>query len=105
MSASYAKLRNGSWGVRVTGESVQMGDRVTVTKKDGQECQETIAKVLWNGTDKNDGQKVYLCAVEVSSVPPQKRRDIGRDADYWRAKRSYEETGDYYGSGLYDEES
>ena len=55
--ATYAKLRDGSWGVRVTGPAAA-GQSVTVRKKDGTSKVERIAAVVWEG----DG--VTLCSIE-----------------------------------------
>jgi hypothetical protein len=54
--ATYTKLKNGEWGIRVEG-TVRKGDLVTVTKKSGQTKTETVAKVLWTGNG------VCLCAI------------------------------------------
>lgn len=68
MTASPAKLRNGSWGARVRSESVHPGDVVTITTKAGKSWTATVERVLWHG----DG--VSLCAT--ASEPRH-----GRDAD------------------------
>jgi len=57
---TYAKLNTGAWGVRAT-SPVKQGDRVTVTKKDGQRKTETIDRVLWT-----DGVGVWLCAISAA---------------------------------------
>jgi hypothetical protein len=58
--ATYAKLRDGSWGVRVQGGGVEPGETVTVTKKSGETKVERIGRVLWNG----DG--ISLCTLAAS---------------------------------------
>lgn len=58
MQASYAKLRNGGWGVRIEGNRPERGEGVTVTKRDGRTKNETIGRVLWSG----DG--VHLCTID-----------------------------------------
>ena len=55
-SATYTKLRNGQWGIRVPG-TVGAGQTITVTKRDGSTSTETVDRVLWSG----DG--VSLCSV------------------------------------------
>ncbi len=55
--ATYSKLRNGSWGVRVEG-SVSPGQSVTVTTKAGKTKTETVGKVIWQGSG------VSLCSIE-----------------------------------------
>lgn len=62
MSATYTKLRDGSWGVRVQGP-VKAGETITVTKKGGETKRETVAAVLWTG----DG--VSLCSVTPTAKP------------------------------------
>lgn len=103
MKATYAKLRDGSWGVRVTGGVPAAGTALTVRKKSGETKSETIARVLWTG----DG--VALCAIEPSS------RSTSRGQDSWDRRRNtyrrrygwdgVEGSPSYYSSGLYDEES
>jgi hypothetical protein len=64
MQATYAKLRDGSWGVRCVLDGdrpPQVGEVVTVTRKDGQKRAETIAQVIWVGDDR-DGNEVALCS-------------------------------------------
>lgn len=55
-SASYNKLRDGSWGIKVQG-SAKPGDRITVTKRDGSSKVETVDKVVWSGNG------VAICSV------------------------------------------
>jgi len=47
MSASYTKLRDGSWGLRIQG-SAQKGQSVIVTKKSGETKTEIVGKILWS---------------------------------------------------------
>ena len=47
-SITYAKLRDGTWGIRAEG-TVRAGETVTVRKKDGPTKTETVGKVLWEG--------------------------------------------------------
>lgn len=56
MNATFAKLRDGSWGLRVKGQ-VSSGQSVTVTKKSGGSEVKTVGRVLWSG----DG--VSLCTI------------------------------------------
>jgi len=83
MQATYTKLRNGFWGLRVTGFQVtpQNGDTVTATRRDGRQKRETIGRVLWCG----DG--IAICSKQAGDVPVFDRgavRDPGEDAaDRW----------------------
>lgn len=54
--ATYTKLKDGTWGVRVEG-TAKTGQSVRVTKKSGESKTETIAKVLWFGNG------ISLCSV------------------------------------------
>jgi len=64
-SATYAKLRSGAWGIRVTGGPVSVGETLTVTKRDGARKSESVSAVVWT-----DGNGTSLCAIEA--------RDSGR---------------------------
>lgn len=55
-TATYTKLKDGSWGLRITG-AVNAGATIAVQKKDGTTKKEVIAKVLWAG------EGVSLCAI------------------------------------------
>lgn len=56
MSATYTKLRDGSWGIKVQG-SAKAGQAITVTKRDGGTKTETVEKVVWSG------EGVAICSV------------------------------------------
>lgn len=86
MSATYQKLKDGSWGIRLKGPKPSKGDRVAVSKKSGETKEEVIDRVLWSG----DG--VHLCSVAGNSgcgSPGSPRR---------RARSSYPRTGCSCGS-------
>lgn len=78
-TATYTKLKNGDWGVRVPTESVRDGDTVTVVKKSGDTKTETIARVLWRGNG------VALCAV----APRGKVYDAQKFNGYGARKGGY----------------
>lgn len=59
MTATYTKLRDGSWGIRVD-SPVAPGTTITVTKKSGETKTETVSHVLWSG------QGVTLCSIAQS---------------------------------------
>jgi hypothetical protein len=78
MNAKPAKLRDGTWGARVTG-TPKAGDVVTITTATGKSWQSTVAKVLWKG----DG--VALVALQKKERNWTDRRDIapyGAVCDY-----------------------
>lgn len=56
MAATFTKLKNGDWGIKVDGKPGE-GSVVTVSKKDGSTSQETVAKVLWSSNG------VSICAI------------------------------------------
>ena len=86
MMASYTKLKDGSWGIRVDG-TVAPGSVVTVTKKDGTRNTEKVAKVLWTGNG------VALCSIAPKDAKPQSQPSSRSRV----AGRKYEcpECGDY----------
>ena len=49
MYATYTKLNDGSWGLRVSCGPVAPYATVTVTKKSGETKVETVGQVLWTG--------------------------------------------------------
>lgn len=50
---TFAKLKSGAWGVRLTGAdaSAAAGDAVAVTKRDGTTSTVVVAQVVWAGAD------------------------------------------------------
>lgn len=71
MSASYTKLKDGSWGIRVP-RQVEAGEQVTVTTKAGKQKTEVVTSVLWTGSD-NAGNTISLCAIDqLTSDKPAK---------------------------------
>lgn len=106
--ASFAKLSDGSWGVRAPG-TPGAGSTFDVESKYGRKTV-TIAAIV----ETTDGSS--LCSIVAESRKPrasnrrQPSYSDGRsfrrgDRDYNMALRNYRATGDYYSSGLYDEES
>ena len=71
MGVSYTQLRDGSWGLKVTGEAPTEGQQLRVVRKDGQNRFETVGRVLW----KDDSKGVYLCTIGQSM---RARRGVGR---------------------------
>jgi len=60
VSATYTRLRDGSWGLRVQSSGKPSGN-ITVTTKAGKTKTETIDRVLWSG------DCVHLCSVVEST--------------------------------------
>jgi hypothetical protein len=61
MSASYTKLRDGSWGLRVVGASPHAGATVVVRTRAGATKTETVGRVLWSG------QGVHLASIQAGA--------------------------------------
>jgi hypothetical protein len=71
MQATYTKLNNGEWGIRVTGSRPKLGETVEVTKRSGEVKEEQVGIVLWSGDD------VHLCTVQ---EPEQDEPDVPQPA-------------------------
>lgn len=71
--ATYAKLKNGNWGVRARGQLVP-GSQVQVATKAGAIKSETIMRVVWTGPDRITGETISLCTI----VPPARRHPQAR---------------------------
>ena len=62
-SASWARLRDGSWGLRIEGAGLRAGDRVRARRKDGSDSIETIGRIAWTG------EGVTVASVVASAKP------------------------------------
>ena len=49
ISATPAKLKNGSWGARIAGDPVKAGTSIRVTARSGKAWDAVIDRVLWSG--------------------------------------------------------
>jgi hypothetical protein len=61
-TATYAKLSNGSWGVRIVGK-VSLGGAIEVAKKDGTKKVEYVTRLVWAKDD------ISLCEIAPSASP------------------------------------
>ena len=97
MQATYSKLKNGSWGIRVVGYVPGVGTSVTVRKKDGSEKEETVEAVVWSGT--SDGKPIALCSIKQKT--PQAKTSARSNEPRLRRNGTYEceECGDYVRPG------
>lgn len=91
-SASFAKLRDGSWGVRVDGDADE-GDRLTVRRRDGSKEAKTLGRLVHDGGD----YKLFRLAKALTPVEAfglladdvvQLARTVKRDAPGGRAGAS-----------------
>ena len=70
-TATWTKLKQGDWGIRVQGDKPARGDVVTVTKKSGDTSAAVVDAVLWTGEDRETGEPIALCAVVTVRRPRQ----------------------------------
>lgn len=79
MNARWARLHDGSWGVRVEGGTPTAGAAVTVTKRDGSTAEVTLGALVSSGS----GYVLY-------KVPPRARRgEAARQPDSERTGTTY----------------
>lgn len=95
MTATYTKLNNGDWGIRVQGNA-KKGDRVTVIKKSGESKTETVGNIVWSGNG------VTLCSIARESSRGSSQERKYRNKYGWDGVRG---SASYYSSGMYDAES
>jgi hypothetical protein len=62
MSATYTKLKSGTWGIRVLSAAKPSGS-IAVRKASGETKMVTIDRVIWSGADKKTGETVHLCSI------------------------------------------
>lgn len=55
--ATFAKLKDGTWGIRVAG-NVEPGAKIQVTRRDGSISEAEVVRVVWSGDD------VSLCEIK-----------------------------------------
>lgn len=72
-AATPAKLSDGTWGARVTGE-VAVGQELTITARSGKTWTATVAAVVWQG------EGVSLCSTAGARAPraPRAAKPRGR---------------------------
>lgn len=75
--ATWTKLNDGSWGVRVPGRAT-VGQRIEVSRRDGTRETKTVGAVLWTGTAR-DGRPASL----VSIVASARRANAGDGHGRW----------------------
>lgn len=85
--ATFARLQDQTWGLRVNGPRPTPGTSITVSKRDGGTKTVTVGAVLWHGTAR-DGQIASLCSIAGDSTRSGGRDSAGnltRNGDSYRA--------------------
>lgn len=88
MTVTYARLKNGSWGLRVVGTVPVPGAEVVATTKAGDTKRETVERIVWTG----DG--VSLCTIRKSQYGGTGYRRMGGEGN----RAPYGRRCDYCGS-------
>ena len=89
-NATYTKLRDGSWGIKVPGKAVP-GQQVTVETRAGARKQEVVGIVMWTGADRFSGGTASLCTIGVKGAGgmaprvPGEFRPVEEPASYQRS--------------------
>jgi hypothetical protein len=77
LSAFYAKLDDGSWGIRRAGFDLVGGGSVTVRKKDGTTKEETIQAIVKTLTDPDGNVVEQVCSIVPTKAPQGVQRASG----------------------------
>lgn len=83
VTASPAKLRDGSWGARVPGNAAK-GDGVTIKTRAGKTWPARVVVVLWSGEDHKTGNPVSLCRTESLDRRSAPKSSLPTDEDGYR---------------------
>ena len=75
-AATFARLADGSCGVRVNGPAPVVGAAIEVAKKDGTSKTVSVASIVWHGTARN-GQAASLITISDPSPSPDRARRSG----------------------------
>ena len=67
MNATYTKLKDGNWGLRIQGITDNL-NAVTVTKKSGEIKTEYVGRILWRGNG--------IMLATIAKAKRQTRREI-----------------------------
>jgi len=85
-AATYTKMRNGAWGVRVAGVAT-VGQSIVISKRDGSSKAETVGVVLWTGIAQ-DGRQASLVTIAPTARSSAPYRNTvhygGRNGGYTR---------------------
>lgn len=94
---TYTKLRDGSWGLRISG-SAQAGQTISVTKKSGDSKTETVGRILWTG----NGITLATVANGHSHRSSSSRSGCGCNSSCCRGRCECGRTCNCRGGNIYD---
>lgn len=95
-AATYTKLRDGSWGIRVSLGAVRAGASFLVRKASGETKTETVSRVIWHDATTS------ICSIERAPAGRNSTERTFIRRHGWDGVRG---SASYYSSGMYDEES
>ena len=72
MANGFAKLKDGTWGVRVEGQCPLTNEWVDVIKKDGTKQKVQVKQVVWSGPNRFAAGEVHLCEIVPQAKEPPK---------------------------------
>ena len=91
MNATFSKLKDGSWGIRVTDGVVKGGDEVRVSKKDGTKTTVRVESIL------SEKEGVLLCSIR-GDRPSAQTRDCWECGGAFTYAECKANEGDWYDS-------
>lgn len=62
LRATFTKLRDSSWGLRIQGVA-QPGDRVVAVRQSGQRQTLTVGEIMWKGQDRDTGMTITVATI------------------------------------------
>lgn len=82
-AATYAKLADGTWGLRIQAQTIDEGAKVNVTTQAGNKKTEYVGEIFWAGTDTKTGADIILArkGVAGSDKPSGSLWDLYPPAD------------------------
>jgi len=72
-TASYTKLKDGTWGIRVQG-AARAGATVNVSRRDGSSKTKVVGRVIWAGGG------VSICSIDSTASGPRSSQSSRRGA-------------------------
>lgn len=81
LQATFTKLKNGDWGLRVQG-AAEPGDRVKARRGDGQTQWLVVGEVVWKGPDRDTGQTITVTTIRRTERSANDDNDEDADEEY-----------------------